>query len=399
MKRYAMVLASVLWAVVTARAAEPAGKAPAAGAPDASAKKVVAIGSVEVDLLQRQVRFDAEVCLRQGVLEFFVVAWRTKTHESILHTKAKPEHLHAGLLMLGLAPGKPARWSGQDEGARFLPPAGAEVAIELLWKDKNARAKRCQVGEWLRGAENRKCRHVDKWVFVGSQVLPDGRYWASLDGELISLSNFASAIIDVPFQSSNANEAREFFANTKAIPDVGTKVRVVLSALPGAEKAPDARVLLEVDPFGRVRVDGKPMATPEAIQAWATKYIQRHERGMVVIRAAGKAMVHDVADARLNLRLGGVREFDVQRVPPDTAILPRTPEQARRMLEDWEGKFANARELIHDPGEQAQRVLDQMALHLRRMEARKNMLQEYEAHLRKALKGYRATSQPARAGE
>ena len=258
MKRHAMVLVPVLCAAAVAQAGKPAGKATPAHAPDVSGKKVVAIGDVEVDLLQRQVALNAEVCLRQGVLEFFLVAWQTKTHESILHTKAKAEHLHAALLMLGLAPGKPARWSGQDEAARFLPPAGAELAIEMFWKDKKGRAQRCQAGAWLRGAEGKKAQNVEKWVFVGSQMLPDGRYWASLDGEVISLSNFASAVIDVPFQSSNANDAREFLAKTEAIPDAGTKVRVVLSALPGAEKAPDARVLsaqpdrilVQLPPFG-----------------------------------------------------------------------------------------------------------------------------------------------------
>jgi len=391
MKRHALVLTMILGAAAGSAPAEPAAKGKPGGAP---AAKTPRIGDIEVDLIERQVRLDAEVCLREGVLEFLLVAWQTKTHESILHTKAKPSHLHAALLMLGLAAGKPARWSGQDESARFLPPAGAKLAVDLLWKDGNGRSRRSAAGAWLRGAEGKKIIYPDKWIFVGSQILPDGKYWAELDGEVISVTNFASAVIDVPFKSSNANDSREFFAKTGAIPPKGTKVRVVITALPGSEKAPDARVLLEVDRFGRMRVDGKTM-TGEKLQEWAAKFIQRHERGMVVIRAAGKALVHDVAEARLNLRLGGVREFDVQRVPPGTEVLPRTAEEAKQTLKKWDEKFANAHEFIQDPGQQAQRVLDQMALHFREMEARKRLLEEYAAHLRKSLARYKATTQPA----
>jgi len=399
MKGRALALLSVL-AVVAGPAVggAPAGARKATGPPASGPAKTLRIGAVQVDLVERQVSLDAEVCLREGVLEFLLVSWQTKTHESILHTHAKPSHLHAALLMLGLRPGKPARWSGEDESARFLPPAGAELAIDLLWKDRRGKARRSPAGAWLRGAEGRKITQPDRWIFVGSQVLPDGAYWAELDGEVISVTNFASAVIDVPFRSSNANDLRELFANTGAIPPLGTKVRVILTALPGAEKAPHARALLDIDRFGRTRIDNKTL-TGEQLQKWAEKYIQRHEKGMVVIRAAGKALVHDVANARLNLRLGGVREFDVQRVPPRTEVLPRTVEQAKRSLEEWDEKFANARELIREPGQQAQRVLDQIELHLRATDARREMLKEYAAHLRKALSRYQASTQPASGGE
>ena len=399
MKRQILMLMSVLAATAgEGPAGAPGGKETAATAPASADAKSLRIGEVRVNLAERQVSLDAEVCLREGVLEFLLVSWQTKTHESVLHTKAKPSHLHAALLMLGLTPGKPARWSGDDEAARFLPPAGAELAIELTWKDTRGRDRRSPAGTWLRGAEGREITSPDRWVFVGSQILPDGGYWAELDGEVISVTNFASAVIDVPFRSSNANDLRELYANTGSIPPLGTKVTVTFTALPGAEKAAHARAMLEIDRFGQVRVGGKTL-TGEQLQEWAEKYIQRHEKGMVVIRAAGKALVQDVADSKLNLRLGGVREFDVQRVPPATDVLPRTAGQAKRALEKWDDKFANAHELIRDPGEQARRALDQMELHLREMDARKEMLKEYAAHLRKALARYKATTQPTGGGE
>jgi hypothetical protein len=100
----ALLLAAGAWAL-PARAAEPKPIPP---------PKLAQIGLVRVDMTNRQISFDSEVCLREGVLEFLLCGWRTKTHESILHSQAKASHMHAGLLMLGLTPGKPARWSGDD---------------------------------------------------------------------------------------------------------------------------------------------------------------------------------------------------------------------------------------------------------------------------------------------
>ena len=369
-----------------AAAATPAGTPPA--------RKVVPVGDVRVYPVDRQVVLDAEVCLREGVLEFLMVAWQSKTHESVLHTKAKASHLHAGLLLLGLTPGKPARWSGEDEHARFLPPAGAGLKMEAAWKDKAGKDHRVDVGQWLKGSDGKQIVRPKEWVFVGSEVLPGGKYWAELDGEIISVTNFASAVIDVPFRSSNANEQREYYAGTADIPPVGTKVEVIVTALPGAEKALDARKLVEIDRFGRVFADGEVM-TPEKLQDWATKYIDRHERGMVVLRADGLALVADISAARLNLRLGGVREFDVQRVPPAGPVLPRTRDQFKWDLKEWDEKFANPREFIEEPGGQARRAVDLIRLRMAELEARKALLKEYADQLERSLHRYKASTQPA----
>jgi len=379
----AALSAAGLWAP---RATQAAGSRPVG--------KRVAIGMVQVDVAKRRCSFETEVCLREGALEFLVVGWQTKTHESILHTKAKASHLHAGLLLLGLTPGKPARWSGQEEGARFLPPAGAGLKMELAWKDKNGKAHRVDAGAWLKAGGEKQFTPPKEWIFVGSEVLPDGRYWAELDGEVVSVTNFASAVIDVPFRSSNVDAMRDLFANPAAIPPVGTKVEVILTALPGAEKALDARKMLEIDRFGQMRIDGKELHG-EKLQEWAAKYIERHERGQVVLRAAARALMHDVETARTDLRLGGVREFHVQRVPARGEVLPRTPQQAQRALTQWRHKFAHAEEYIHEPGRQARRLLDQIELELRRRQAQTNMLKEYAAHLRQELGRYKVSTQPA----
>jgi len=384
----------------TARSADANPGAPGP-APSASsgpstrpAPKVVNVGLVRVDLAKRQASFDAEVCLRDGALEFMIVAWQTKTHESILQTRARASHLHAGLLMLGLTPGKPARWGGQGEVGRFLSPAGAGLKMRFNWKDANGKSCAADAADWLAGADNQEVERPEQWIFVGSDILPDGRYWAELDGEMISLTNFASAVIDVPFRSSSVNDERGFVAKTDAIPPTGTKVEVVLTPVSGAEKALDARETLEIDRFGRKQIDGQAL-TEDQLEKWAESYITAHDRGMVVIRADGLARVWDVATAQSILRLGGVREFDVQRVPPPNDLLPRSPDQARAAIAQWKDKFINYRDLLEDPGLGAERTLAQVDAELREIEAQKELLKDYAAQLKRALGIYKAATQPA----
>jgi biopolymer transport protein ExbD len=356
--------------------------------------KTVNVGLVRVDLAKRQMSFDAEVCLRQGALEFLVVGWQTKTHESILQTRARASHLHAGLLMLGLVPGKPARWAGPGEGMRFLPPAGAGLKMRFNWKDAEGKSRGADAADWLAGEEDREIERPEQWIFIGSDVLPDGRYWAELDGEMVSITNFASAVIDVPFRSSSVNDERGFSAKTDAIPPTGTKVEVVLTPVAGAEKAPDARQTVEIDRFGQRQVDGQAL-TEDQLEKWAGNYVTAHERGMVVIRADGMARVWDVAATQSVLRLGGVREFDIQRVPPPHDLLPRSTGQARAAIAQWKDKFINYRELLEDPGLGAERTLAQIDAELRQIEAQKELMKDYAAQLKRALATYKAATQPA----
>lgn len=356
--------------------------------PAGAGQQPAQLGLVRVDPVRREVSFDAEVCLREGILEFLLCGWNTKTHESILHSKAKPSHIHAALLLLGLHPGKPARWSGQDPDARFLPPAGPGLRITLNWKDKDGKARSADAMSWLRAGDRKGIHVPSRWVFVGSEVLPDNRYWAEVDGEVISVTNFPSAVIDIPVQSSNVDAQRDLYAATAAIPPKGTQVTVTVAPLAGAQNCPDARSMLEIDARGEMRIDGEPIE-PDKLTAWAEKFIAKHDRGMVVIRAAGEALVHDVEAARGQLRLGGVREFDYQRLALPDGALPRTGEQVRRAMETWRRKFDRPQDYIEEPAVEAQRQRDRIDLRLKETARNVELLKAYAEQLRKLRDGHK----------
>ena len=359
-------------------------------------KGVVRLDHLRIDLAKRQIVLETEVCLRSGPLELLVCKSDTKDYESILRTKARPSDLHAALLMLKLRPGKPAEMAavGEQEKPRLLPPRGPELKIRLRWKDRQGKQHDVDAAEWLAGPQGKRANAPKRWVFVGSGVLPDGAYWADRSGDVISVANFASAVIDVPFESSASNDLLEFVANTAAIPPEKTPVEVVITPFPGAENAPHVRALLEIDRLGRMRLDGTPIPL-DKLAEWAATFIERHPKGRVVIRTAVHALASDLELARRELDFGGVEEFDEERLLPADRLLPRTAEQARAALAEYRKGFANPEWTVPDPVRSAETTLEQIEVQLQELKRRELLLKEYRQHLRQALKDYRASTQPA----
>jgi hypothetical protein len=75
-------------------------------------------------------------------------------------------------------------------------------------------------------------------VFAGSELWKNpetGEVQFTADGgDLITVSNFMSAILDVPFASSAADSDRSYMANTGVIPALGTEVRLYLKPVKAA---------------------------------------------------------------------------------------------------------------------------------------------------------------------
>jgi len=357
----------------------------------------LALAHIKIDFAKRRVLVDAEVCLREGPLELVLCAWNTKEHESILRTKAKPSQVHFALVALGLTPGKPARWIPglAGEEGRLLPPRGAQLKISLRWK--GAGGKKVHVvdaSQWLAPVGKADAERPTRWIFVGSDILPGSGYWADAQGDLICVANFPSAVIDVPFTSSSKAALLDFQANTKAIPKIGTRVEVILQVLPGGKRADHARVVLEIDRFGRCRIGGRPIAVSK-LTPWATGYLKRHPKGEVVIRADARSLAWDTERAREELLFGGLRDVMEERLPLRGQLMPRTRAQRQRSLTEWAESFANAQDLLTDPAEDAEALLRQIQSQLRELDQLRVLWTDYAAKLRSMAAKYRASTQPA----
>jgi hypothetical protein len=179
-----------------------------------------------IDPKYKRVVLDGEVCLRQGQLEMFACLKGTKEHESILAVDCKAFVIHAALLAVGAKVGNPVQFTPEYKAA-----TGTPIDINLIWTDAGG-VHRAKAQDWIKNAKTDKTME-HSWVFAGSGFFEDEetheKHYLAEGGDLICVSNFPSATLDLPVESSQANATLLFAANTDAIPPKGTKVRLVLT--------------------------------------------------------------------------------------------------------------------------------------------------------------------------
>jgi len=177
----------------------------------------------------KQLIVRARVALREGPLEPLLCLKGTKEHEPVLATPAVPRQIHAGLLLTGAEPGRPIRFL-----PKFIPPSGSSIGIELHWTEEG-KPRRADAREWIKDERAGTALRTD-WVFAGSELYVDPAtkttIYAADDGDLITVANFASSILDLPFASTANDAGRTFVANTDRIPPRGTPVTLFMRPRP-----------------------------------------------------------------------------------------------------------------------------------------------------------------------
>ena len=193
-----------------------------------------------VDVKTGQLVTDGYVAMVQGPLEMFACPAGTKEHESVVSILAKAREVHAGLLAIGADSGTPVAFSPE-----YRPATGQRIAIWVMWRDSDNTIKKARAQEWVKNLRDDKPLDLD-WVFAGSSFWKDpesGReYYQADSGDLVCVSNFTTATLDLPIESSQTNGELIFVANTENIPTPGTPLRLVFVPIPitGTEAEPDA---------------------------------------------------------------------------------------------------------------------------------------------------------------
>lgn len=194
-------------------------------------------GDVWIDPKRKIVVVDGRVALREGQLEMFACPKGTKEHESLVAVTAKPSVVHAGLLAVGAKSGTPVKWDPKYEAA-----TGTTVEVLILWKDKEGKNRKARAQDWIRDMKTKKPMAHD-WVFAGSGFWIDEdagtRHYHADAGDFICVSNFSTAMLDLPVKSSQENTNLQFEAFTENMPEKGTKVRLVL--IPKVEEKQDPK--------------------------------------------------------------------------------------------------------------------------------------------------------------
>ncbi len=195
--------------------------------------------NIWVDKKNRTVVMDGEICLREGLLELLLCEEGGKTHESVIKVKAKPSIVRAGLEAIGAKKGKPAEFQ-----PKYTPASGDEIEIRVKYVDPQGKPHEVLAQEFVRDVKTRKALD-HPWVFAGSffdfdEFDKKEVFMADATGDFICVSNFPTAIMDLPIPSSQANDQLSFEAFKENIPLVGTKVRVTLKPKPTKKKESQA---------------------------------------------------------------------------------------------------------------------------------------------------------------
>lgn len=173
----------------------------------------------------RAVAVLARVVLRRGILEHLMCLAHTKEHEAILAAELTPEVFHAALIAAGAEPGSPVQYDPE-----FRPPSGTKLVIQLEWWD-GQQWQRVPARSWIVEDRTGKPFQMD-WVFAGSKTIKHPTtgqdYYLGREGDLITVANMVSAVIDVAGYSSASNESLLFRAKEEAIPPLDTPVLVIL---------------------------------------------------------------------------------------------------------------------------------------------------------------------------
>ena len=179
-----------------------------------------------IDMKNKEVIVAGRVAVQTGHLEMFACPSGTKEHESVVAVDAPARFVHMALLAVGARPGKPVSYD-----PKYRAATGSTVEIEIVWRNVAGKIMRVRAQEWVNNAKTGKPLKYE-WVFGGSNFWTDEtsgeRYYAADGGELICVSNFTTATLDLPIESSAANQDLLFIANSENIPKRHTPLQLIL---------------------------------------------------------------------------------------------------------------------------------------------------------------------------
>lgn len=239
---------------------EEKGAVPKAADPrDAKYKRLVPESEVWIDEKNKQVIVGGQISLQKGVLEMFACLKGTKEHESIIAANAQAYIVHAALLAVGAQTGSPVKFEPM-----YRPASGTEIEVTVRWTDAKGKPQQVKAQEWVRNNKDGKTlKHP--WVFAGSGFWTDtdtgDKHYMAEGGDLICVSNFPSAMLDLPIESTQGNDNLLYEAFADKIPERGTKVELVLKPVLKA-KAEGAKPEAKPAATAKPKAENTPAVAP-----------------------------------------------------------------------------------------------------------------------------------------
>ncbi len=219
----------------TEEAAAPAAPAPKPDKPPAVRRVEIAPNiTLELEGEKRRVVVSASICLQKGALELLMTRKDTKEHEAVLTADIDARMLKQALILAKAEEGSPVKFD-----PKYVAASGQTIKITVEYLEKN-QVISLDAKQWVRDANTKKTLTHD-WVFAGSRLIanpldPMKKIFLANDGDLVCVSNFETALFDLPIKSSKDNTDLNWEANSEKIPPVGTKVSVIFEPVPNKKK-------------------------------------------------------------------------------------------------------------------------------------------------------------------
>ena len=191
------------------------------------------VGAVNIDAKARTIRCPGRINMnRGGPIELLACTEKGKLHETILILEVEPLHLQLALLLLDLNMGRnPAVEYPEGSSERRRDPADT-VAISVRWEkngeeDVDAEVVERPAHELLYNVKKERPMQPARWAFIGSRQVR-GRFGAKMTGSLVVTYHDPLGILELALEEVNSDIWYE--ANAKTVPEVGTKVEMIIRA-------------------------------------------------------------------------------------------------------------------------------------------------------------------------
>ena len=297
-----MLAAALAWAEPS-ESAEPSAASPADGA-----EQTRYVLGVRVDWFRLQVELDARVVLREGLLELLACSPNTREHESILVTPARPRDVYHAMGLVGLTPGSPVHFDSRT-GAP-VAPSGERLQLHVRC-GTGATETTVAAHEWLLdvGTQRPLEAKAVEWVFAGSRNVEDGRFAADLEGTVVCVVDFDTALIAPASIHTADNDQLWVAANPARIPEVDTRCSLLIRS------ATDPSLMVTLTADGRLHrgpAGGSALSPADLVRELGRKAGGAAAR--VQLRLDDGVKESTVTEAQAALRAAGVPESSIRVV-------------------------------------------------------------------------------------
>jgi hypothetical protein len=160
-----------------------------------------------------------------------------KAHETVVTIEADPSEVHAGLVQLGLKPGKPARGEAKKEGDPAPKGEGPEVNVFVEVPDGAGGTKRLGMEKILMDPKTKKAPPKMTFIFTGSVLTavdpnkPDAKkYGADVTGSLITLFPVTDEVVLQTGWTMKEEKFLKLEVRPDVLPKEGEPVKLVIEA-------------------------------------------------------------------------------------------------------------------------------------------------------------------------